>query len=154
MVKIQICMYVVCLACSVILNVLLLSNYVYVGGERELSWSNRGSRSSGSNDMLRPKLFLAQSRQIVKGQKSPQTNECAKTVISRAQRFFQKFQRILMTQHFIRCLSFFLLSSQNTISQISSYIKYFIHIFFSFLTINLIFLFKIFLFHKIRNLKI
>ena len=115
MAKIQICMYVVCLACSVIFNVLLLSNYVYVGRKGELSWS---SRSSGSSDMLKPKLFLAQSRQTVKGQKSSQTNECAKTVISRPQRLFQTFQRILMTQHFIRCLSFFLLSSQNTISQI------------------------------------
>ena len=118
MAEIQICMYVVRLTCFMIFNVFLLSNYVYVGGKGELSWNNRGSRSSGSSDMVRPKLFLAQSRQIVKGQKSPQTNECAKTVISRPQRLFQTFQRILMTQHFIRCLSFFLLSSQNTISQI------------------------------------
>uniref|UniRef100_F6H6R3 Alliinase EGF-like domain-containing protein n=1 Tax=Vitis vinifera TaxID=29760 RepID=F6H6R3_VITVI len=46
MAKIQISIYVGCLACSVILNVLLLSNYVYVGGKGELSWSRRAAEEA------------------------------------------------------------------------------------------------------------
>ena len=46
MAKIQISIYVGCLACSVILNVLLLSNYVYVGGKGQLSWSRRAAEEA------------------------------------------------------------------------------------------------------------
>ena len=46
MAKTQISIYFVCLASSLILNVLLLRNNVYLGGKGELSWSRRAAEEA------------------------------------------------------------------------------------------------------------
>ncbi|KAL6311300.1 hypothetical protein AAG906_000897 [Vitis piasezkii] len=43
MAKIQISLCVVCLVCSLILNLLLVSNHMHVGGKWELSWSRKAA---------------------------------------------------------------------------------------------------------------
>ncbi|RVW37455.1 Tryptophan aminotransferase-related protein 4 [Vitis vinifera] len=44
--KIQSCMYVVCLLCSVTLNILFVGRDVYVGGKWEVGWSRRAAEEA------------------------------------------------------------------------------------------------------------